>query len=596
MPDAPKPSKLLLDECYSSEDDRFLDEFRKFDSYDFLLGFVQKWIQDERPWAREQIVQYLQSDLDAPGHEVVVKRLFKHFEQQQEHDMLGHFMVAFDRLVRRKRTTRYQYNWQLRQSWQEEVLYAKPNKTVREETNRTVTYRDYRGREAKHALPDLRNRPENRLFSHKTRNYLRRRAWRYFRHLSYRKPMAYIAFIAAAMKEYEDRDFESGENILDNWSLVHACYFHHDAIVFTENHANLADGKSLADLTPAPYQLSAWQTPKGSLALVELIVEAKSTLVRLWAMELLQREHEDAISKIDVETLIKMLSHVDPRVQEFAFALFQDHDSLSSLPITSWLTLLDEATPTVMTLLCDAMQKHVAAERLDNDQLIRLACARPVPVAQMGLAMLQARHEQRPLPDQTIANLAGCSCEAMSKEIATWALTVFGTATHYDLNCVTELFDSLQKPMRVAAMEWLEHETSPGFNDPALWARLIETPFDDVRLRLVENLETRAALPGKNDGDLTPLWTAVILGVHRGGRTKLKAIRQIAQAIAIDVHRAESLLPVLAVALRSIRKPERRQALSAIATMTCRNPELAQVVANGMPELQWTAPTREATA
>ncbi|MBI2478719.1 MAG: hypothetical protein HYV60_08830 [Planctomycetia bacterium] len=596
MADAPKPSKLMLDECYSSADDRFLDEFRKFDSYEFLLGFVQKWLQDQRPWARQQIVRYLQEDFAAPGHEVVVKRLFKHFEAQQEHDMLGHFMVAFDRLVRRTRVARYEYDRRSRQSWRVEALFAKPNQAVRDETNRTATYRDFRGRETSYRLPDLRNRPGNRLFSHRTRNYLRRRVWRYFRQLSYRKPMAYVAFVAAAMKNYEDCDFAAGENILDNWSLVHACYFHHAAIRFTANHANLLEGRSLAELTPAPYQLSAWQTPKGSLALVELIVEAKSTLVRLWAMELLQRDHRDAISKIDVATLIKMLSHVDPRVQEFAVELFQQHDALSSLRIESWLDLLDQANPTVLALICDAMCKHVTAERLDNDQLIELVCARPVPVAQMGLAMLQSRSVQRPLPPDLIARLAACSCQALSGEIAAWALQVIGTPERYELNCVTEFFDALQPPMRAAAMDWLQEQTLPGFNDPALWARLIETPFDDVRFRLVESLEKRAALPGRNDCDLAALWAPVILGVHRGGRTKLKAIRQLAHAIATDIRRMDALLPVLAVALRSLRKPERRQALSAIATMACRSPELADAIARGLPELQWIDATREVTA
>jgi hypothetical protein len=596
LADAAKPSKLMLDECFSSEDDRFLDEFRKFDSYEFLLRFVQKWLQDERPWAKAQIVRYLQEDFAAAGHEVVVKRLFKHFEGQQEHDVLGHFMVAFDRLVRRKRVARYRYDRSTRQSWREEALYAKPNKAVCDQTNRTATYKDFRGREATYRLPDLRNKPGNRLFSQRTRNYLRRRVWRYFRQLSYRKPMAYVAFVAAAMEEYEDRDFAVGENILDNWSLVHACYFHHDAIEFTANHVNLVEGRSLTELTPAPYQLSAWQTPKGALALVELIVEAKSTLVRLWAMELLQRDHPDAISKIDVETLMKMLSHVDPRVQEFAVALFQEHDALSSLHIETWLALLDQANPTVLALICDAMRRHVTADRLDNDQLIELACARPVPVAQMGLAMLQSRHSHRPLSPVLIARLAACNCEALSREIGIWALQVIGTPELYELNCVTEFFDTLQLPMRTAAMDWLQEKTSPGFNDPALWARLIETPFDDVRLRLVENLETRAALPGRDGGDLAPLWTAVILGVHRGGRTKLKAIRQLAQAIANNVRRIDALLPVLSVALRSLRKPERRQALSAITTMTSRNSELAEAIANGLPELRWLDATREVTA
>jgi len=592
-----KPSKLLLDECYAAEDDRFLDVFQEFDSYDFLRSFVEKWVQDKRPWAREQVVRYLELDWNIPGHEVVVKRLFKHFENQRAHDMMAHFVVAFDRSVRRSRQSVWHYGSLTTGSWAEERLIAKPNKTIRDVPAQTQTVRSPFSRtEISIPIPAIRNRPENRLFSHRTRNYLRRRVWRYFRQLSYRKPMAYVAFVTEALRRYKDDDFAVGENILDNWSLMHACYFHHDAIVFTPNHANLVEGRSLAELTPMPYQLSAWRTQKGSLALIELISEAKSTLVRLWAMELLQRDHEDTISTIDIPILIKLLSHVDSRVQEWAVELFQKHEGLSSLPIETWLELLDQTNLAVLTLVCDAMRKQVTPERLNDAQMIELACARAVPVARMGFDILKGRHAQNPFSNAELSRLATAQCASLSAEIATWALGQIGVPSNYDMDGVTEFFDSLHRPMRQAAMDWLAQKDSPGYNDPALWARLIETPFDDLRLRLVETLESRLKLPGLQADDSPQLWIAVILGVHRGGRTKLKAIRQVADSIADGPQRADRLLPVLGVALRSIRLPERRQALSAIVTMAARQPQLRDSIARHLPELEWADDAREATA
>ena len=44
----------------------------------------------------------------------------------------------------------------------------------------------------------------------------------------------------------------------------------------------------------------------------------------------------------------------------------------------------------------------------------------------------------------------------------------------------------------------------------------------------------------------------VLLGVHRGGRAKLKSLRQISEAIAEQLDRADRLMPVLAVAIRSV--------------------------------------------
>jgi hypothetical protein len=594
--DAAKPSKLLLDECYAAEDDRFVEEFKKFDSYKFLGEFVEKWVRDSRPWARGQIVRYLHSELNCPGHELVLKRLFKHFEGERDHEMMAHFMVVLDRLVRRIRRITYSYDWRSRRSSSTEQLFAKPNKTIRNQTDRTENYQDRRGGEQTLPLPDQRNRPENRLFTHKTRNYLRRRVWRYFRQLSYTKPMTYVAYIAAALCQYEDADFEAGENILDNWALMHACYFHHRAVAFGPAHANPAKGRALAELTPSPYQLSAWQTAKGSLALIELIGDAKSSLVRLWAMALLQREHQDAINSIEIRTLLRLLSHIDPRVQAWAVELFQEHASLATLPIETWLELLDQSNLAVLTLVCDAMQEHVSAERLDNEQMISLACARPVPVARMGFDMLRQRHDQRPFSRDELTQISTCQCESIAGEIAAWALDVIGTQANYDLNCVTEFFDAFQRPTREAALDWIQRADSLGFNDPALWARLIETPFDDVKLRLVECLDSRQTHAGQQQTeDISQLWTAVILGVHRGGRTKLKAIVQVADSIAADPSQSDSLLPVLAVAVRSIRAPERLQALSAIATMVARNPEIGEPLARHLPEMQWIEETAEPT-
>ena len=38
---------------------------------------------DHRPWAREQVLRYVALPMDRPGHQPVVKRLFKHAEERQ---------------------------------------------------------------------------------------------------------------------------------------------------------------------------------------------------------------------------------------------------------------------------------------------------------------------------------------------------------------------------------------------------------------------------------------------------------------------------------------------------------------------------------
>jgi AmiR/NasT family two-component response regulator len=117
---------------------------------------------------------------------------------------------------------------------------------------------------------------------------------------------------------------------------------------------------------------------------------------------------------------------------------------------------------------------------------------------------------------------------------------------------------------------------------------LIETPFSDLRLRIVDFLERESARRAGSTDDLKTLWTAVLLGVHRGGRQKAKAVRQIGQAIVTDPGRTESLLPVLAVAVRSVRPPEARAGLAALMTALEARPELAEPIRRFLPELQWT--------
>ncbi|MEJ7593178.1 MAG: hypothetical protein WKF77_16655 [Planctomycetaceae bacterium] len=38
--------------------------------------------------------------------------------------------------------------------------------------------------------------------------------------------------MTTAVIQYRDEDFAVGENIIDNWSLMHVCYFHSDMLSF----------------------------------------------------------------------------------------------------------------------------------------------------------------------------------------------------------------------------------------------------------------------------------------------------------------------------------------------------------------------------
>jgi hypothetical protein len=77
----------------------------------------------------------------------------------------------------------------------------------------------------------------------------------------------------------------------------------------------------------------------------------------------------------------------------------------------------------------------------------------------------------------------------------------------------------------------------------------------------------------------------VLLGIHRGGRHKLIALKQISRAVQEQPGQAESLLPVLAVAIRSVRAPEARAGLAAVVSAVEAKPDVAGLVARYLPEL-----------
>src|SRR5262249_23333403 len=100
---------------------------------------------------------------------------------------------------------------------------------------------------------------------------------------------------------------------------------------------------------------------------------------------------------------------------------------------------------------------------------------------------------------------------------------------------------------------------------------------------LVRHLEEREAAFAPET--LRHVWVTILLGVHRGGRAKRAALRQVAERIARRPAEAAGLLPLLAVALRSVRPPERRTALAAVVRASFLEPKLREAIARELPEI-----------
>ncbi len=562
MPPPPPQDRAayrLAEQYLADADDRFLPHLRTLRVHKLLVPIVEAWKRDHRPWARRQVLTYLNGRPPGVGHEPVLKRLFKQAEGARDDVLVAHCMVAFDRMVRRQRRRRHRYDYASRASYTVERLFSPADRFQ-----------------------------VGRPFSYHTRYYLRRRAWRYFRRIGFGLDGRsahddYVAAVTVALRLYTDADVATGENLLDCWGLTHALFGSGDVLAFGPSLAKVAEGRRLADLMPAPAHPQLWERANAAVPLLSLVVDAACRPVRAWAVELLRRHHLSRLTAIDVTLLLQMLDHADELVQQLAADLLEHATTLGTLDVADWLRLLRTRNVAALDAIARAMRKHIRRDRLTLAQAVDVAMAEPVPVARLGLEFLRARTIDAAEHGE-LTRLADARSTVLGGEIASWALGQLATA--YDVDPVSRFFDSANTVVRRAAFAWVRSDGGEAaYRDPALFTRLLETPYDDVRLALVADLQVRAALPGQGATALAALWAGVLLGIHRGGRAKRIALRQASDAVVREPAHAAVLLPVLAMAIRSVRVPEARVGLSAIVTAVERQPGLAAEAERCLPEL-----------
>ena len=152
-------------------------------------------------------------------------------------------------------------------------------------------------------------------------------------------PNDYVLAVARALEQYRDGDLAAGENILDSWGLMQICFRHHASLDFQATAVVLKEGRGLGELTPSPRFPDAWRQPSATEVLLSLVTRSIA-LVRVWSMQLLRREHRDALADRPPDSFAPFLEHDDDEVQQFGAELFGGSRGLDKLPIPSWLSLL----------------------------------------------------------------------------------------------------------------------------------------------------------------------------------------------------------------------------------------------------------------
>ena len=126
-------------------------------------------------------------------------------------------------------------------------------------------------------------------------------------------------------------------------------------------------------------------------ALADLMVRGGCRPVRQWAARMVWRDLAAVAAVVPLEEMLGWLGHGDAEVVELAAALLRSVPGLADLSADRWMALAESPSPMALELICELMERYLRPEDLSLAQAVRLASSRPLPVARLGLRLLQLR-------------------------------------------------------------------------------------------------------------------------------------------------------------------------------------------------------------
>ncbi len=602
-------SSLLLDELLDAGDVRVLPELLASRAQKKLAGVAQKLLTDPRPFAREVLRGYLDDGCDRPGHRVFVKTVFKAAEKNGDLELLGHFAVAFDRLVKRSLVTQSRWDYQQRRVISEQVLRDPPDllkrlprsrKGKRTYTNpvsgittrvrrpfipllpaRTVWDRNPRTNRWESTTAEGGQEGTDPLrFTFSTRRYLQRRTWRAFRKLAKQAPSDYRQHLLQVLPRFRDEHLASVEALLDSWFLVHALYGRSPVLERKPLGVVVQRGQNLSALQFAPWAPEVWTDCRDPL--LDLLLTAHSRPVRRFAIWALETHHAAQLQALSASRLLPLLKSAHEEVQRFGAAVLKTATGLETLPISDWLSLLSITNHEALTAVCAAVAQHVAPSRLSLEQCVQLACSRAAPVAELGLGWARARPIRTAAELETILSLRHAETSHVRQQGVEWVAQQLLLKDDARPLFVRELLDARFVDVRRTAMDLMQKDQRFG-DSFELWMAMSETPYADVRDQFLTDFEAREHRFGAET--LQRVWATTLLPVHRGSRAKRHAARQVADRIVSKPEERGALVKLLGHTLRSVRHTERRAALSQIVRAATVDHGLRELLQRELPEL-----------
>jgi hypothetical protein len=579
-------SLLVVRQLLDQADGSFLDELCRIEDADKLGGFAREFFDDRRSHVRAGLLAYIDLAMSQYRHEALVKRLFKLAEAAADDEVMARFMVALDRSVRREVRTRRSWDWVARELTEETYIDKRDQSMPRSDREASAKARNRRATK----------QSKWQLFSAKTRDYLRRRVWRYFRTLAKTDAMRYRTAMSEVLIQYTDDDTADGLALIDNWSLMHVLFHGCDQVVAEARGWTLAENGSLEKLSPAPYQIDIWKTDAESL--LDLVGTARARVVRMWAMQMLQSHHQDALAQLPLKRILAWIRSEDDEIASLAAESLDKHSSLGAFSAEQWIEILDHTNASVLLDVCETAQQKANASSWTTEQCLVLAMRRPDPIAALASGFLADRSVGTASQAEQWLSLGDSECAGRRGELVDLGLRKVAASEHFDPAMLTLIVDSTDESVRAAGLAFLTQDERTEKN-VTLWQRLLESPHDDVQLTMTELLQRQSLswteskhvnAASLDPSTLTRLWATVLLNTRRGGKIKLQLIEQIGRLITKHPERNDVLLPLLKTSLRSVRATEFRCALTTVVGLMDQSAEIASYFATEVPELLISSP------
>ena len=206
---------------------------------------------------------------------------------------------------------------------------------------------------------------------------------------------------------------------------------------------------------------------------------------------MIRRDHAGLIRGLSAEDLFGLLAHHDQSVAELAAEVLRDLPDLAVLGVDRLLALVEEPNPDTLEVVCDLLAARLAPERVTLRQAAALAASRPLPAARLGFGWLRGKVPADEADCRAILRAgrgggrAAAAGDGGVARAASWA----PRRTSGPSGCWSSSTAGTPTCGRKVGGGW--KATSAARDDVETWRKLLESPYDDVRLNLVAALEQR---------------------------------------------------------------------------------------------------------